>query len=130
VIVAAKKTLVFVGLGVVVVALLVWQIARLTKPRPFSLEAGKITKLDLATRSGEVEFVHAKTGRTMTVTARRIPPGCEILIDGRRADVGELRVGDIVAVRGLFYPRDQSAQPQSIRVTRSAPATQAAAETP
>ena len=119
----ARKTLVLVGLGVVVVALLGWQITRLTQPRPFSIQSARITKLDVAARSGEVEFVHPKSGRLTTVTARNIPPDCEVSIDGSRADVSELRVGDAAAVSGLFYPWDQSARPQSIHVTRPAPAT-------
>lgn len=123
-----RKIAVIVGLGVLVVAVLAWQVARLTRPRPFQLQSARITKLDLVTRSGEVEFVHPKSGRTTTVAARNIPADCTITIDGTRADVGDLRVGDTVAIRGLFYPADQSARPQEIRVTRppaSAPAPQA-----
>jgi hypothetical protein len=125
-----RKIALLVGLGALVVALLAWQIVRLTRPRPFHLQSARITQLDRATRSGELEFVHPKSGRTTTVTARNIPADCAVSIDGVRADLSDLRVGDIVAVRGLFYPADQSARPQEIRATRppaTAPSVPAAA---
>lgn len=120
----AKKTLVLVGLGVVVAGVVLWQVLRMTRPRPFTVRSARIAALDVATRSGEIEFIHPKSGRRTTVTARNIPPDCEITIDGRPADVSELRVGDAVAVRGLFYPYDQSARPQAVYVTRTSPVTQ------
>ncbi len=119
---AGRKIAVLIALGVIVVAVLAWQITRLMRPRPFNLQSARITRLDLATRSGEIEFVHPKSGRTTTVTAQSIPADCAISIDGVHADVADLRVGDSVAVRGLFYPMDQSARPQEIRATRP-PAT-------
>ena len=120
----AKKTLVLVGLGVVVAAVVLWQALHMTQPRAFTVRSARIAALDVATRSGEIEFIHPKSGRRTTVTARNIPADCEITIDGRTADVSELRVGDAVAVRGLFYPYDQSARPQAVHVTRASPATQ------
>jgi hypothetical protein len=112
-----------------VVALLGWQLVRLTRPRPFTIKSAKITKLDVAARSGEIEFTHPKSGCPTTVEARNIPPECEITVEGRPADVTALRVGDTVAVSGTFYPRDQSARPQAIHVTRSRPSTESAPTT-
>jgi hypothetical protein len=118
---ATRRIAVLIGLVALVVGVLAWQITRLMRPRPFHLLAARITKLDRASRSGEIEFVHPKSGRTTTVVARNIPADCVISIDGARGDVADLRVGDNVAVRGLFFPMDQSARPQEIRVTRSPP---------
>jgi hypothetical protein len=126
-----RKIAVLVGLCVVVVAVLTWQIARLMRPRPFRVQSARIIKLDPAGRSGEIEFRHPKSGHLTTVAARNIPADCAIWIDGVRGDVADLRVGDTVAVRGLFLPADQSARPEEIRVTRvpatgpTAPADQA-----
>jgi hypothetical protein len=125
---ATRKIVVFVGLGVLVAAVLAWQIARIMWPRPYRLQAARITKLDLATRSGEIEFVHPKSGHTTTVAAT-IPAECTIWFDGTRADLADLRVGDTVAVRGVYYPASESARPLEIWATRQ-PATVPADQAP
>lgn len=122
---SAKKGLLLAILGVVVVGGVAWQAWRMAKPRAYTLKSATITKMDAERRTGEVEFVHPKTGQTMRVTAANIPPECEVRINGVPATLADVRVGDTVAVHGTLY-YDQTVKPDWVRVTRPVAATQTA----
>lgn len=111
------------------VAAIGWQVAKLARPREYELKSATITKLNTATRSGEIEFIHPKSGRTQKVSAQHIPEDCEVLINGQPAELSDVQVGDTVAVRGLVYP-DYTVEPRWVRVTRQAPQSQPAATQP
>lgn len=117
-----RKAAILVGLGVVLVIAVVWRVVLWTQPREYELKSAVVTRLDVPGRSGEIQFVHPKSGRTMFVAADHIPEDCEILINGERATLADVRVGDTVAVRGLVNPLNQSVQPEWVHVTRAADA--------
>ena len=123
-----QKALILTVFGLVVAGLAIWQVRRLAQPREYDLKSATVTKLDAAKRSGEIEFVHPKSGQAMTVTAKEIPADCQISINGNPATLADVRVGDTVGVRGLIYA-DHTVKPQRIRVTRAEAATQSAPAT-
>jgi hypothetical protein len=125
---AGTKVWLGVVLGIVVLAGSGFYAWRATQPRHYELKRAKIVKLDVAARTGEIEFVHPKSGRTMTVAAHVIPPTCEITIDGQPAALTDVRVGDTVAVGGLIHA-DYSVDPQWVHVTRGGADTQPTAST-
>lgn len=112
----------------VVVAAVAWQVRKLAQPKEYELKSATVTKFDAAQRSGEIEFIHPKSGQAMTVTAKDIPPDCVVLINGTQGTLADVRVGDTVAVRALMY-WNQSVVPQRIRVMRPETATQTAPAT-
>lgn len=114
-----RKAVVLIGLGAALVVAVVWRVVLWTQPREYELKSAVVTQLDVQARSGEIQFVHPKSGRTMLVAADHIPEDCEILINGQRATLADVHVGDTVAVRGLVNPLNQSVQPQWVHVTRS-----------
>jgi hypothetical protein len=114
--------------GVIVVAAAAWQVRKLAQPREYELKSATVTKFDAVQRTGEIEFIHPKSGQAMTVTAKDIPPDCVVLINGAQGTLADVRVGDTVAVRGLIYA-DHSVKPQRIRVTRPETTTQTAPAT-
>jgi hypothetical protein len=122
---SARKGLLLALLGLLVVAGVAWQAWRLAQPRIYTLKSATITKMDAERRTGEVEFVHPKSGQTMRVTAANIPPDCEISINGVPATLADVRVGDTVAVHGTLYA-DQTVKPDWVRVKRAAATTQPA----
>lgn len=121
----ARKSLLLVLLGIVVVGAVAWQAWRLAQPRVYTLKSAIITKMDAERRTGEVEFVHPKSGQTMRVTATAIPADCEISINGVPATLADVRVGDVVAVHGTVYS-DQTVKPDWVRVRRNMESTQPA----
>lgn len=120
---ARRNTLIVGALGVVLVTAVAWRAARWGQPREYELKSAVVTRLDVQKRTGEIEFIHPRSGRTMTVSADRIPDDCEILVDGKDADLADVRVGDVVDVRGLVNPLDQSVRPHRVHVRRAVPAT-------
>lgn len=115
-----------VVLGVVLAAVVAWWALQLRRPREYELQNGIITKLDVTARLVEVEFIHLRSGRTMTVTIGNVPEDCPIFIDGAPAKLSDLRPGDQVAGRGMVGA-DGTVRPQWVRATRatgdSGPAT-------
>lgn len=122
--ITARKIALLVVLAVIGLGLVAWEMTRLMRPRAFNVRSATITRIDPARRSGEVEFIHPKSGQLTIVAAENIPEDCEIEIDGHPATVDDVRVGDTVAITGMFYPQNQSAVPRSIHVTRMNAATQ------
>ena len=124
----ARKALILTVFGVIVAAFVIWQVRRLTQPREYDLKSATVTRLDAAHRSGEIEFIHPKSGRAMKVTATNIPADWVVTVNGTPATLADVHVGDKIAVRGLVYV-DQTVKPQWIRVTRGEATTRAVAET-
>ncbi|GEM_PF-2333200 len=102
-----------------------WQAMRLTRPREGVLRLATVTKLDVASRSGEISFVHPRSGQPMTIAAEHIPAECEITVDGRPATLADVRVGDTVSAGGLIYP-DHTVSPRWLHVTRATSTTRPA----
>ncbi len=115
---ARRKWAIVIGAGAVLVAAGVWRAVVWAQPRAYELKSAVVTRLDVSARSGEIQFVHPKSGRTTYVGADRIPEDCEIRINGESATLADVQVGDTVAVRGLVYPLSRTVQPQQILVTR------------
>lgn len=127
-----RKWAVLAGLGAVLIAAVVWRAILWAQPRAYELKSAVVTRLDVPGRNGEIQFVHPKSGRTAIVGADHIPDTCEILINGEKATLSDVRVGDTVAVRGLVYPLTRAVEPQRILVTRgtNGPASSANPATP
>lgn len=121
----ARKVILLVAIGVVVLAAVGWQVRRLTRPRTYLLKAATITKLDPQARTAEIEFTHPKSGRTMRVPGL-IPADCQIYINDTPATLTDLQVGDSVSGQVVIH-YDQSVTPTWVRVKRpvadSAPAS-------
>lgn len=111
-------------LGLLVATLVTWEALGWAAPREYEVPSATVTKLDLAKRTAEIEFVHPKNGRMIAV-AGSIPRDCTIYIDDKLAQLDDVRVGDSVAVRGMIYA-DHTVRPNWVRVKRGLAATQPA----
>lgn len=116
-----RKAALLIVLAVAVIAGVGVYARRLAQPREFEIKSATITKLDFERRGdeitaarGEIEFVHPKSGQTMTV-AGVIPSDCPIQVDGAPGRLADLRVGDRIAARGTLG-LDRSIRPQWVRV--------------
>ncbi|MBK9118359.1 MAG: hypothetical protein IPM18_01990 [Phycisphaerales bacterium] len=85
--------------------------------REYTVPEATITKLDVATRTGEIQFIHPQKGHTITLLTQRIPDDCEITINNRAATLAEVRVGDLAEIVGLAYA-DRTVVPLRVRITR------------
>lgn len=82
--------------------------------------SGTIKELDVAGRVAVISIQHPKTGDVISVRGA-IPPECEILIDGRAAELSALAVGDSGTVLGTVFG-DGRVIPHRVRISREAPA--------
>lgn len=128
----ARKGLIIGVIVVVAVIIVGWQVAKKLRPIEYEIKDAKITKLDIAARSAAIEFVHPKTGLVTAVETTSIPDDCPVEINGRPAQLSDLRVGDVCNVRGMVHA-DRTVVPLWVHVTRpsgtaSQPATTQAAE--
>lgn len=118
----AKKGLILAVIAVVAVAGVAWRVTRgARKPQVREIAGATITKLDPATKTAEIEFLHQKTGRDIKI-AGKIAPDCQILINDQPAAFGDLKVGDVATVKGV--QSGYSVEAQSVRVRRGAAQTQ------
>ncbi len=115
-----RKALAVAGLCLVLLGAVGWEVMRWARPRTYELKSAVVTRLDARARSGEIRFVHPKSGRSMHIAAQYIPEGCEILVNGERAALADVRVGDTVSVRGLVNPLTHRVEPQWVHVRRVA----------
>ncbi len=89
---------VLVAIGVV--AAFAWQKAA---PRELT-SAGRITAVDHATRTGEIEIIHPRTGQAFLIAAE-VDPNAELIgIDGAPIVIAELEPGMQVTATGMLYP--------------------------
>lgn len=87
--------------------------------RPIEREvSGRIVAIDAASRRAELEFAHPKTGQIIRL-AGDVPPDCEVRIDGRPAELADLRPGDNVVVFGSLYRLTGSVTAKWVRATRN-----------
>lgn len=101
----ARQIGLVIGVVVLASALAGWQIVRPGgPPRERTLSGAVITQLDVAARTAEIEFIHPKTGDSVRLSGR-VPPACEIQVNGLPATLAELRVGDMVDVGGTVQRR-------------------------
>jgi len=91
-----SRRMIFLGATVVVVAVVGVLVIR---HFPAIVEVkGTITQLDLAERSALVEAIDPANGRSREFRGFAAPD-CEVTIDGRRAKLADLRVGDTAQIR-------------------------------
>ncbi len=119
------RTVVIIAVIVVVVAIAAWQAARALRPRNLRIESARITKFDPVTRKGEIEFVHPKSGRTMTVSGS-VAESCTITINGAPATIADVQVGDVATVEGVVFAT-RTVEAHSVSIERSQPEAQPAA---
>ena len=89
-----------VGLVVVAVAggVYMWKVAQ-----PVHAEIrGKILSMDVATRTGQIEYVHPKNGNVYELTGT-VATDCKILIDGKPGSLDAFKPGDKIDAKGLVY---------------------------
>ncbi len=132
----AKNDKIRIGVGIigVVLVLVIGSKMRSSdKPKEREIE-GTITAVNVSLRTASVEFVHPKTGQTMTISSE-IPPDCDIQIDGKPAQLEDVRVGESARVVGTMQ-KDKSVTVRAVRITRTtgtvpaaAPATRPAGDT-
>ncbi len=86
-------------IGVIVLALIVLKV---TGPRDYTLPSAKVVAIDANTRTGTVEFVERKSGKTITARAV-VPDDCEIKIDGQPATINDVHLGDKISAYVTYY---------------------------
>ncbi len=119
-----RRVLILAIIGVVFVAgLAISVVRRMPKEKTVTI-TGRITKLDVASRAASIQFVHPKSGKTMTADGQ-VPLDCDLQIDGKPARIEDLRVGDEGEVKGTLH-RDYSVTASWVRVTRQPPTTTSA----
>jgi hypothetical protein len=95
-----------------------WAVVR---PRTYTLKSGTIVALDLARRTGTVEFM-LKSGQVQRVEAY-VPEGCPILIDNQPGTIEQVRPGDSVAAVVTRYANQIRAR--QVEIFHAAPAAPA-----
>jgi hypothetical protein len=108
-----------VGVAVVVIAAVQYR-----KQREKSLRQiqGTITSIDVASHMAAIEFVHPKSGQRFQLSGR-VPPTCDIRINGEPATLADLKVGEQVRVEGSI-DSSKRVVAKSVWVTRApAPAS-------
>lgn len=98
----ASRASAYVAAGVVVLLSLFAYGLRLVEPRVRELE-GRIERIDVATRQAALELRHPRTG-TLIRASGAVEADCVIEIDGRNAELAELRPGDRIRVTVEFHP--------------------------
>ncbi len=122
------RTRVIVGIiGVVVVLAIATQV-RKGKSKTIRQIEGKITAVDVVTRTASIEFVHPKSGQVHEISSY-VPPNCEIMIDGQPGEMADIQVGEMVRAEGAIG-RDNEVSVKRVWVSRKGAATQPAATRP
>ncbi len=84
--------------------------------RVYTVE-GVITYLEPETRMAGFEFKHPRDGSLREKTAK-VPADCEILLNGKPAEMKDLKVGDRGKVVGSWTKRTKELIPLSVRINR------------
>jgi len=118
-----KTRLAVAVVGAVIVLGVASWIANTKANKPPRERRGIITKVDYASRKGSLKFVHPKTNDAIEVPGE-IAPDCVIEIDGKPAQITDVRVGDSAIVRASV--RSGNVIVSGLKIIR-APASQPAA---
>ncbi len=114
---STKKTrIIAVAGGILLVVAVGLVAARLVLRERHVAHVVKIVRIDVPTRTAAIELIHPRTGQPLEIEGV-VPLGCEITIDGRPADLGELIVGEQAFVEASI--RGNSITPQRVAVTRT-----------
>jgi len=116
-----KRRLIIAIIGIAIVAVAAVALARRVFRERVQTVTATITQIDPQTRVATIEMVHPKNGRTLQITGT-VPPVCEIRIDGRPAELADLRPGDRAEVEGTIH-WDMHISANWVRVSRAASAT-------
>lgn len=79
---------------------------------------GRVLAIDVASRKAAMEFTHPKTGKTFQLDGH-VPPECDIQIDGKPAQLTDLKVGETIDVFGTLY-RNGNMEAKWVKVSRTA----------
>jgi hypothetical protein len=85
---------------------------------------GIVSHIDLSTRTAAIELIQKKTGLPIEVSSQ-VPPNCDIRIDGRPADLADLRVGQRVRVHARLHT-DRTITVEWVRAESDRPTTTSA----
>jgi hypothetical protein len=114
---STKKTrIIAVAGGILLVVAVGLVAARLVLRERHVAHVVKIVRIDVPTRTAAIELIHPRTGQPLEIEGV-VPLGCEITIDGRPADLGELIVGEQAFVEASI--RGNSITPQRVAVKRT-----------
>ena len=93
-----------IGLVVVIIAsgVYVWKVAQ---PVHATIR-GTILSIDVAERTGQIQYVHPKTGEVYELSGR-VPAECKIVVDGKPGTLDDLKAGDKIQAEGLVYRTGQ-----------------------
>jgi hypothetical protein len=119
-----KTRLIIAVVAIVVVIVVGSEYRRQQKDSVRQIE-GTITAIDVAARQASVEFVHPKSGQRFQL-AGDVPADCEIRIDDKPATLADLKVGDVVQVKGTMGD-NRRVTATAVWATRSTPTATAPA---
>ncbi len=127
---AARTRIIIAVIGIVVVVSLGVAYLRLMPRELVRTITGTILSIDATGRTASIAFVHPKTGQTHELTGR-VPPECDIQINGQPAQMTDLKIGERIEVNGTLHS-DNSISANWVHVTRGSgtlPAASSAAAT-
>jgi hypothetical protein len=116
-----KKPWVIAALLILCVVAIGWETTRRIGQTQVRTAEGTIVQIDTATRQAVFEIVHPKTGKPLRIEGS-VPQECDIQIDGKAAQLADLRVGEKVRAEGTIYP-DLAIVVNWVRVHRPVAAT-------
>ncbi|MFH1747115.1 MAG: hypothetical protein ABIG44_08735 [Planctomycetota bacterium] len=111
-----KRLVISLAGALLLVAAICVVVLVITRARVHTI-TGTITALDVSSRTATLEFVHPKSGRTITLEGS-VPLDCDIRIDDRPADLADLRVGEEASVGGAIHG-DMSVTANWVRISRA-----------
>lgn len=123
----ANKTLLVIGVLVVVLGIGAWQAYRaIPKPHVREISGATVTAVDATARTATIKFTHPKSGQEMELSGIALPD-CRVYVNDRPAELTDVHVGDEVAVRGTVYTFPTvRVEAEWVKVIRHGSATQPA----
>jgi hypothetical protein len=127
---ATRTRIIIAVIGIVVVITLGVTFMRLMPGEQVRTINATIVSIDAVNRTASIAFVHPKTGQTLELKGS-VPPECDIQINGKPAQMSDLKSGERAEVNGTIR-RDMTLSANWVRVTRAAdtrPAANSSAST-
>ncbi len=123
---SARKGLILTAIAVIIIAGLSWKLLKRPKSQEREITGARITKLDSATRTADIEFLHPKSGTDIKLHGTAAPD-CEILINDQPATFADLRVGDVATLKGVYS--GSKVEAKSVHVRRGTAQSRPASST-